>query len=420
MTKKGRARGATVSPADLEVCQDNGEFVLTFEDKPILTDEGHVVAHKDGRLPEHIISEFESEGRITIKDQKIVKPKKFGSYALYSIQKTYVESGEDNLTKDFPGSLLEDPILYRSAGPEQTEQMARYGPVLDFLAERKLFLPALVYTYSYEEAEDEGRQELTSLPEDFTSAVRHEFMSLPNHRKTVTVFLRNIHLNVLLLPLMLATGRCSANEYATGVMAATVTHSAIFGSKVKEHREMFVGLLEDAMTALDYISFYEHSPLLEKVRGLIAAKEGKTREFKSTFRWSIKAQRNDEAVTHSCLKTIAAFLNTDGGTLLIGVADNGDIIGIEADNFSNSDKFLLHLMDVTRRALGQHAPTFFNAEVCEVDGKTVCIVECSKSPEPVFVNSKDTDEFFVRMGPSTVKLPPREHHVYIREHFTRK
>lgn len=202
-------------------------------------------------------------------------------------------------------------------------------------------------------------------------------------------------------------------------MAATVTHSAIFGSKVKEHREMFAGLLEDARTALEYITFYEHNPLLEKVRGYIAAGESKTREFKSTFRWSIKAQRNDEGVTHSSPKTIAAFLNTDGETLLIGVADNGDITGIETDDFSNSDKFLLHVQDVTRRALGQHAPTFFNTELCEVNGKTIRVVECRKSPEPVFLSYKDTDEFFVRTGPSTVKLPPREHHVYIREHFTR-
>jgi type I restriction enzyme R subunit len=69
--------------------------------------------------------------------------------------------------------------------------------------------------------------------------------------------------------------------------------------------------------------------------------ESKTLEFKSTLRWNLKEDRQDDKfVTHAVLKTIAAFLNTDGGDLLIGVADDGSIVGIERDQLESDDKFM--------------------------------------------------------------------------------
>ena len=55
---------------------------------------------------------------------------------------------------------------------------------------------------------------------------------------------------------------------------------------------------------------------------LIKQGESKTLEFKSTLRWNLKEDRKDKRVTFAALKTIAAFLNTEGGDLLIGVADD--------------------------------------------------------------------------------------------------
>jgi hypothetical protein len=59
---------------------------------------------------------------------------------------------------------------------------------------------------------------------------------------------------------------------------------------------------------------------------LIKSGKSKTLEFKSTLRWNLKEDRkHDRIVTHAVLKTIAAFLNTEGGDLLIGVADDGPL-----------------------------------------------------------------------------------------------
>jgi hypothetical protein len=129
-------------------------------------------------------------------------------------------------------------------------------------------------------------------------------------------------------------------------------------------------------------------------------------------RWNLKEDRQDDkGVTHAVLKTIAAFLNTEGGDLLIGVADDGSIIGIERDQLESDAKFIRHLAQVVRNGLGDRAGTCIGPKTQVVDGKTVCVASCQRSPEPVFLKWKGLEtppdgDLFVRSGPGTVKLPP--------------
>lgn len=156
---------------------------------------------------------------------------------------------------------------------------------------------------------------------------------------------------------------------------------------------------------------------------LIKRGESKTLEFKSTLRWNLKEDRQDDkGVTHAVLKTIAAFLNTEGGDLLIGVGDDGAVVGIERDQLESDDKFMRHLAQVVRNGLGDRAGTCIDPKCQIVQGKTVCVVSCQRSPEPVFLkwNGMETaaeGDFFVRSGPGTVKLPPDSTREYIRTRF---
>jgi len=126
--------------------------------------------------------------------------------------------------------------------------------------------------------------------------------------------------------------------------------------------------------------------------------------------------------THAALKTVAAFLNTEGGHLLIGVADNGSVVGIEHDQLENDDKFMLHLAQVVRNGLGDRSGTCIDPKMQVVQGKSVCLVTCQRSPEPVFLKWKGIEatpegDFFVRSGPGTVRLPPDSAKEYIRTRF---
>ena len=103
---------------------------------------------------------------------------------------------------------------------------------------------------------------------------------------------------------------------------------------------------------------------------LIKRGESKTLEFKSTLRWNLKEDRQDDkGVTHAVLKTIAAFLNTEGGDLLIGVADDGSIVGIEHDQLESDDKFMRHLAQVVRNGLGDRAGTCIDPEDADRAGE---------------------------------------------------
>lgn len=137
---------------------------------------------------------------------------------------------------------------------------------------------------------------------------------------------------------------------------------------------------------------------------LIRRGESKTLELKSTLRWNLVEDRTDDRVTHAALKTIAAFLNTEGGDLLLGVADDKTVVGIERDHLDDDDKFMRHLAQVVRNALGDRAGTSIDPQTQIVDGKTVCVVSCQRSPEPVVLRWKGMEsepegDFFVRSGP---------------------
>jgi hypothetical protein len=155
---------------------------------------------------------------------------------------------------------------------------------------------------------------------------------------------------------------------------------------------------------------------------LLKQHESKTLEFKSTLRWNLKDKRKDTAVTHAAIKTIAAFLNTEGGDLLIGAGDDRSVVGIEADDFDNEDKFMLHLSQMVRNTLGDRASTCIDPRMQIVKGKTVCVVTCQRSPEPVFMKTKDMPDgndgdFYVRSGPGTVKLSANDTAEYIKTRF---
>jgi len=146
----------------------------------------------------------------------------------------------------------------------------------------------------------------------------------------------------------------------------------------------------------------------------------RTFELKSSLRWNIKAQKIDKEIENAVLKTIVAFCNTDGGELLIGVADDKTIIGIEHDAFPNDDKFQLHLRNLLLERIIPSVAELVSFEPVTIDGKTICHVTCkpSKRDELWLKPDKNSPErFYVRLGPSSTELQPRDALAYIRTHF---
>ena len=98
----------------------------------------------------------------------------------------------------------------------------------------------------------------------------------------------------------------------------------------------------------------------DKLHSLIRKGESIQLEFKSTLRWNLHTDQKDPNMEYAVLKTIVAFLNSKGGTLIVGVADNGELVGISADHFPDEDKFKLHLTNLINKRIGKEFYSYIN------------------------------------------------------------
>jgi hypothetical protein len=158
----------------------------------------------------------------------------------------------------------------------------------------------------------------------------------------------------------------------------------------------------------------------EEVISLIENGEHEKVEFKSTLRTNLHTSQVDKRMEHAVLKTVAAYMNSEGGTLLIGVGDDKEILGMDKDNFPNNDKASLHLNSLIRDNLGGEYLPFVKAEIVLIDSKSVLKINCKKSDMEVFLKNGNEEEFYVRNGPSSVKLNGRALLGYINRQFGKK
>lgn len=154
------------------------------------------------------------------------------------------------------------------------------------------------------------------------------------------------------------------------------------------------------------------------VGALIEAGESEAIEFKSTLRINLHTGEQDKRMETSALKTLAGFLNTNGGSLVIGISDDGSPVGIEADKFPNEDKMGLHLVNIVKARLGPQAMTAMHLHFEDHDGTRVLVIRCPRSRAPVFVKDGEIERFYVRTGPATTELTASQTQSFIKQRFT--
>ena len=98
--------------------------------------------------------------------------------------------------------------------------------------------------------------------------------------------------------------------------------------------------------------------------------------------------------------------------------DDRKVVGIEHDRLDSDDKFMRHLTQVVRNGLGDRAGTCIDPKAQIVDGKTVCLVSCQRSPEPVYLRWKGIEkavegDLYIRSGPGTVRLDEKDTQGYV-------
>lgn len=127
----------------------------------------------------------------------------------------------------------------------------------------------------------------------------------------------------------------------------------------------------------------------QQIAALIGAGESATVEFKSSARWDVRENRLNDSLKYSVIKTVAAFLNSTGGNLLIGVDDKRKVLGLQGDysafkKADNQDAFENWLTTQLLDQFGKPAARLFSIHFHEIGGQQICRVVAEPSPAPVF------------------------------------
>ena len=146
----------------------------------------------------------------------------------------------------------------------------------------------------------------------------------------------------------------------------------------------------------------------EQIRGLLAKGEGPTVEYKSSLRWDYNQSGVNKELTKVIVRTLAAFLNSQGGTLLIGVDDKGTLLDLELDistlGKKSLDGFELTLRSAVASYLGEEVDPHVSLAFATVEDKRVAVAECLAHPSPVYFRDGNKRELCVRSGNLTRSL----------------
>ncbi len=190
---------------------------------------------------------------------------------------------------------------------------------------------------------------------------------------------------------------------------------------LETRREMMAQVVREGYQKLTGSGTVEPDTGELDVTELVASGESDFVEFKSTLRVNLHTGKTDTRMEQTVLKTLAGFLNTNGGKLIIGVADDGTPVGIEKDNFSNEDRMNLHLVNIGNDRMGPQAMTAVHAHFDDYEDCRVMVVDCQRSAVPVYLKDKDgnKESFFIRTGPSSTELTASQIQDYIKQRFSR-
>ena len=158
-----------------------------------------------------------------------------------------------------------------------------------------------------------------------------------------------------------------------------------------------------------------------EVSKIIAQGEHEKAEFKSSLRWDVNLKNVNRALEKSIMKTVAAFMNTEGGIIVIGITDQKTVNGLLDDYTSlpkkNHDGFENHFNQIFSTTIGVVHRPLVTLSFHKHRGKELCIVTVKPNEKPIYVKTDGAEEFFIRTGNTTTSLQMSDTSSYIKSHW---
>jgi hypothetical protein len=154
---------------------------------------------------------------------------------------------------------------------------------------------------------------------------------------------------------------------------------------------------------------------------LIKNGESDTLEFKSSMLWDSRKEQPSKELKTVIARTVASFMNSNGGILLIGVGDDKNILGLDKDLsqlHDSLDEFQLTFTNLVNTYLGKVNRVYVDLRFEKMDDKQIAVVRVKKSPHPVYVRCEGKkEEFCIRSGNSCQPLEVSEANLYIKDRW---
>jgi ATP-dependent Lon protease len=155
---------------------------------------------------------------------------------------------------------------------------------------------------------------------------------------------------------------------------------------------------------------------------LIEQGESEVLELKASIRYDLDTKGANNDLVRGPVTSVSAFLNTEGGTLLVGVTDaDHEVIGIGNDLSTlkrrDVDAFEQYFRQALVNGIGAEFGPYVKVTFPSVDGLQICRVDVVRSPKPVFIAGKQAKEFYIRSGNGNRPLDPEATHDYIEMHW---
>lgn len=154
---------------------------------------------------------------------------------------------------------------------------------------------------------------------------------------------------------------------------------------------------------------------------LVTGGEHQYVEYKSSLVWDYHQQRANKTLHQPVMKTLVAFMNSSGGFLLIGVDDEGKVLGLEPDlktlRRPTADAFETAFNTAFNNMIGVEFRQFVDVAFPELDEKPICLLRVRPSAHPVFLLEKGNEKFYIRAGNASQSLTISQANRYIQRHF---
>ena len=211
------------------------------------------------------------------------------------------------------------------------------------------------------------------------------------------------------------------NHYRTGTIKATEP-TLLFGLHGNDLFQTIQAetAIKVVVEMAKLISSYLTTAQNTSTATLIENGESEFVEFKSTLRYNLHTNKFDKNIEHAALKTIAAFLNSAGGTLLVGVDDHKNLLGLEKDNFKDDDHMLLHFTKMIQERIGIKQTQYVRAIIETKESLKILRIDVRPSTSPAYLEHNGEEYLYVRTGPATTRMNVSEVYTYIKSRFFSK